>query len=76
MPTVRGGNARGIGQSKQSGYHSKEQINQTMNPAHARDDLTGAFAGEENEGKFSREKHSTNVKSRNTKQSKEKTPKI
>ena len=49
MPNVKGGNTRGVGQSHQSGYHTKEQIKQTMNPEHARDDLKGAFAGKENE---------------------------
>jgi hypothetical protein len=76
MPTVRGGNTRGVGHSKQAGYHDSAQIKKTMKPVYARDDLDGAFAGEENEAKFSREKHSTNVKSRKTKHSKEKTPKM
>lgn len=76
MPTVKGGNARGVGQSKQAGYHDKEQIVEKMNQAHARDDLKGAFAGNENEHKGAGEKHSTNVKSRNTIASKQKTPKM
>ena len=76
MPTVKGGNVRGVGQSKQAGYHDKEQIAKTMNPAHARDDLKGAFAGNENEAKGAGDKHSTNVKSRNTNASKQKTPKM
>lgn len=76
MPTVRGGNTRGVGQSHQAGYHDSSQIKKTQKEDYARDDLDGAFAGEENEGKFSREKHSTNVKSRKSKHSADKTPKM
>ena len=76
MPTVKGGNARGVGQSKQAGYHDKGQIQQTMPEALGRDDVSGAFAGVENEGKHSGAKHSTNVKNRRTKASSEKTPKM
>lgn len=76
MPTVRGGNTRGVGQSHQAGYHDKDQMKRSEKHAFPRDDLDGAFAGEENEGKFSREKHSTNVKSRNRKAMTDKTPKM
>ncbi len=75
MPTVKGGNVRGVGQSKQSGQHTEEQIKEKMAPSLARDDLRGAFAGNENEGRGTGEKHSTSVKSRNTIASREKTPK-
>lgn len=67
---------RGVGQSKQAGYHDRDQIKKTMRPEHARDDLQGAFAGDENETPQSGEKHSTNVKSRETEHSKQKTPKM
>lgn len=75
MPTVKGGNARGVGQTHQSGQHTKDQIREQMAPELGRDDLKGAFAGNENEGKGTGEKHSTNVKSRSTMASREKTPK-
>ena len=76
MPTVKGGNTRGVGQTHQSGQHTKDQISQVMAPELGRDDLKGAFAGKENEGKHTGKKHSTNVKSRSTIASRQKTPKI
>lgn len=78
MPTVKGGTTRGVGQSKQSGYHTKEQIEQTSRPARARDNVSGAFAGNENEAFEDAEnkEHSTSVKSRDRKAMSEKTPKI
>lgn len=74
MPTVRGG-----GRVTQGGYQTKEEIDKTHMPSKARDDLKQAFAGEENEtaekDPKSTRMHSTNVKSRKTRQSREKTPK-
>ncbi len=61
-----------------SGQHSKQDLKRTSPSALARDDLSSAFAGKENNGQpglNKDHKKSTNVKSRQTKQSKEKTPK-
>lgn len=76
MPTVKGGNTRGVGQTHQSGQHTKDQIRQQMAPELGRDDLKGAFAGDENETHSSDKKHSTSLKSRDTIASREKTPKV
>ena len=63
-----------------AGAHTADQINKIQRPAKARDDLKGAFAGDENNGSSQRQDlnhiHSTNLKSRSTKQSKGKTPKM
>lgn len=73
MPTVRGGH-----QTPRRGYQTATEIKKTHNPAMARDDLSEAFAGYENEGPFGDKKadslRSTNVKSRKTAKSKTKTP--
>ena len=75
MPTVQGGkNGHTGGQVTRNSEHIDTDINQMQRPAKARDDLQGAYAGTENEAKFSREKHSTNVKGRSTKKSKDRTP--
>lgn len=71
MPNVRGRN-----RVKRNGYHTRAEINKTTRPALARDDLSEAFAGDENLGKKKDNSlHSTNVKSRRTKYSKYRTPK-
>jgi hypothetical protein len=41
-------NVRGHGQSSGKGYQSRSQIEKTHSQDKARDDLGGAFAGEEN----------------------------
>lgn len=59
------------------GVHSKNDIAAGSRAALARDDIYQAFAGEENKGKSGRKKssqRSTRLKSRKTRQSKEKTP--
>ena len=60
------------------GAHSRDDINKMQGPAIPRDDLKGAFAGKENNGATGTkgEKHSTHLKSRNTKKSKGKIPKM
>lgn len=74
MPTVRSGG----GQTRRAGYHNSGDIKKTMKPVYARDDINQAFAGEENNGPMGHQKddveHSTNIKSRKTKKSKERTP--
>ena len=73
MPTVRGG-----GQITRQGYQTRDDIEKTHSTEKARDDLNEAFAGDENEflGKNAKDsqKHSTHLKSRKTKKSREKTP--
>ena len=62
---------------KRNGQFSKADLNKTMRPAFARDNLNEAFAGSENNGAagtMKSQKHSPNVKSRQSKQSKMKTP--
>lgn len=62
---------------KRTGQFSKADLNKTMRPAFARDNLNEAFAGSENNGvsgTIKTQKHSTNVKSRQSKHSKMKTP--
>lgn len=77
MATVRGsGNGHMSGQVNRSSTHNDSDVRQMQREAMARDDLKGAYAGTENEAKFSREKHSTNVKARSTKKSKDRTPEM
>ena len=64
------------------GQHTKDDINKILRPTKARDNIKAAFAGQENKGPAGHQKtktefyaHSTNVKSRVTDASKEKTPK-
>ena len=65
-------------------HHNSNKTRAEISKSHRadkpRDDLSGAFAGDENEGPAKDPKsdhaHSTNVKSRNNDQSKDKTPKI
>lgn len=63
-------------QIKRRGEHNKADVKRTLRPSFARDDLTGAFAGEENikDGTGQKERHSTNVKSRKSVKSKTRTP--
>jgi hypothetical protein len=74
MPTVRR-----PGQTNQRSYQTLDQIERTHRPSFARDDISQAYAGDENSGPFGDQKasteHSTNVKSRKTAKSREKTPK-
>jgi len=66
-------------QIQRAGARTRNQILKVQRPALARDDLREAFAGDENE--FARKPkdatrlHSTNVKSRKRRASREKTPK-
>ncbi len=69
------------GQTPQQSTHDKTQMETMHRPDRARDDLKGAFAGDENENESAHGKHGehgrdTNVKSRKTKASKERTPKM
>lgn len=60
------------------GQHSKSDLNKITRDSFARDNLSGAFAGDENiggsSGRVKNQSRSTNVKSRQTKHSKQKTP--
>lgn len=77
MATVQGkGNGHMSGQVQRNSTHTDQDINHMQREAKARDDLKGAYAGTENEAKFSREKHSTNVKARTTKKSKDRIPEM
>ncbi len=60
------------------GAHTREEFSKKAHAAFARDDLKGAFAGNENNGAtgVKGEKHSTHLKSRNTKESKGRIPKM
>lgn len=70
MPTVsKGGHGNHSGQTNQNSEHTKEQILQRERAGLARDDLKGAYAGDQNEAKFHREDHITNEKARSTKKS-------
>lgn len=74
MPTVRGG-----GQVNRGGYHNQRDMEKTERPAFARDDISNAYAGDENAEKYevggNDVSHSTSVKGRKTEKSKERTPK-
>lgn len=78
MPTLNnaGKNGHQGGQVVRNSEHKDTDINQMHGKTKARDDLYGAYAGTENEAKFSREKHSTNVKARTTKKSKDRIPEV
>lgn len=73
MPTIRGG-----GQVNRGGYHNQQDMEKTERPAFARDDISSAYAGDENAEKWERESdkkgHSSYVKSRKTEKSKTRTP--
>jgi hypothetical protein len=73
MPNVKSGS-----QVNRSSSHNKSDIDRTSREASARDDLSNAYAGEENRGPYSDEEKdsskSTNVKARVTEKSKERTP--
>jgi hypothetical protein len=74
MPTVRKGS-----QTRQKGYQTNEQIERSHRDDRARDDISMAHAGDENDGPFSSSKKShrgsTNLKSRKTEKSKDRVPK-
>ena len=83
MPTVRPGhghkgasNGHMAGQVVRNSTHNDTDARQMHHDDFGRDDLKGAYAGDQNEAKFHREDHATHLKARNTKKSKEKTPKI
>ena len=70
MPTVsKGGQGHQQGQTNQNSEHTKEQILQRERAGLARDNVSGAYAGNQNEAKFHREDHATNTKARSTKKS-------
>lgn len=64
-------------ESKSSPFQTKQAINKVARDAKARDNISNAFAGNENNGpkRSNNHKHSTNVKSRKTDASRGKTPK-
>lgn len=82
MATVQSGHSVGHSNGHQGGQvvrgstHDAHDIHEMQRDARARDDIKGAFAGNENEAKFKREDHPTKLKSRKTKKSAERTPKI
>lgn len=65
------------GQIRAKSEQTRGELKKNARPSFARDNLSEAFAGNENKGPsgVKLKSHSTNVKSRKTKQSKEKTPK-
>ena len=62
---------RNRGQTRARGYHTRETINHTMQPAKPRDDLRGAFDGDENKAPKGKR-----VKNRKLPADSEKTPKL
>ncbi|MES2964161.1 MAG: hypothetical protein V4760_09750 [Bdellovibrionota bacterium] len=69
------------GQTHHQSTHDKAQMAKMHPQERARDDLKGAFAGDQNENESAHAPHGehghdTHVKSRNTKESKTRTPKI
>lgn len=83
MPTVRPGqghkgahNGHIAGQVVRNSTHEENDIHQMQHDDYARDNLKGAYAGDQNEAKFHREDHPTNTKARKTKKSATRTPKI
>jgi hypothetical protein len=70
-------NVRGRSQSPRKGQHNKADIKKASRPSIARDDLSLAYGGKENNGPkgYKDSNKSTNVKARKTKMSKFKTPK-
>lgn len=77
MATVQGrGNGHMGGQVQRNSTHNDVDMHKMHRDDRGRDDLKGAYAGTENEAKFSREKHSTNVKARSTKKSKDRIPEM
>jgi hypothetical protein len=83
MPTVRpgqghkgAGNGHIAGQVVRNSTHIDTDAAQMHHDAFGRDDLKGAYAGKQNEAKFHREDHATNVKGRSTKKSKTREPKM
>lgn len=83
MPTVRPGqghkgahNGHIAGQVVRNSTHEDHDIHQMQTNDYARDNLKGAYAGDQNEAKFHREDHATNVKARKTKKSSTRTPEM
>lgn len=64
-------NVKKHGQTPARGYHSKEEINLKMQPAKPRDDLRGAFGGDENVAASGKR-----LKNRKLPADSEKTPKL
>jgi hypothetical protein len=63
-------------QVPRKGIHSQRDDMIEAPEALARDDLSGAFGGEENEGQGHHSQHSSKLKSRRTSKSRFRTPKI
>ncbi len=77
MPTVsKGGRGHQNGQTNQNSEHTKEQTAQRVGEGLPRDDLRGAYAGDQNETGPNTEEHATHLKARHTKKSKDRTPEI
>lgn len=75
MPTLgKGGTGSVKGVKDRGGYHTRPDMAKIHSPTFARDDLKGAFAGDENKN-HADHGSSTNVKSRKTEASKTRTPK-
>ncbi|MBY0316029.1 MAG: hypothetical protein K2Q26_10940 [Bdellovibrionales bacterium] len=72
MPNVQKQNT-----PKKNNAQTKQELKKSSMPARARDNLAQAFAGNENKGPsgVKLNSHSTNTKSRTTRQSKERDPK-
>jgi hypothetical protein len=64
------------GQIVRGSTHDERDIYESQRDERARDDLKGAYAGNQNEAKFHREDHATNVKARKTKKSSTRTPEM
>jgi hypothetical protein len=64
------------GQIVRGSTHDERDIHESQRDERARDDLKGAYAGNQNEAKFHREDHVTNVKARKTKKSSTRTPEM
>ncbi len=77
MPTVsKGGRGQQQGQTNQNSEHTKEQTAQRVGDGFPRDDISGAYAGNQHESKkFNTEEHATHLKARKTKEGREKSPK-
>ena len=68
MPTVsKGGRGHQQGQTNQNSEHTKEQTAQRIGDGFARDDVMGAYAGNQNEKGSHTEDHATHLKARKTK---------
>ncbi len=78
MPTVNGHQGKGHqgGQVVRNSTHDSQDIQEMQRDAKARDNLKGAYAGNENEGVFKRKDHPTDLKARKTKKSSTRTPEV